>query len=40
MIDPNEFAIWIADRLYDLEERESAPTVAPHAIRAFAVVPN
>ena len=39
-IDPDEFARSIADRLYDLERREGAPKVMPHAIRAFGLTPK
>jgi hypothetical protein len=39
-INPDEFARAIAGRLYDLEERERAPKLIPHAIRAFGLVPK
>jgi hypothetical protein len=39
-IEPREFANSIADRLYDLEQRESAPKVIPHVIRAFGLIPR
>jgi hypothetical protein len=39
-IDAAEFANSIAGRLYDLEQRESAPKVMPHAIRAFGLIPR
>jgi hypothetical protein len=34
-IDPQEFAVSIASRIFDLERREGAPRVLPHAIRAL-----
>jgi len=39
-IDPTEFAHAIADRLYELERRESAPKVMPHIVRAFGLTPR
>ena len=39
-IEPDAFAASIADRLYDLEEREAAPKGMPHAIAAFGLVPK
>jgi hypothetical protein len=39
-IDPTEFADSIANRLYDLERRESAPKVMPHVVRAFGLIPR
>src|SRR5262249_30355724 len=39
-IDPQEFAASIASKLFDLERREGAPRVMPHAIRAFGLTPK
>ena len=39
-IDPQEFAASIANRIFDLERREGAPKVLPHAIRAFGLTPK
>jgi hypothetical protein len=40
MINPEEFAASIEGQLLDLERREAAPRVLPHAIRAFGLVPQ
>ena len=40
MVDPDEFARSIADRLHVIEQREGAPKVMPHAIRAFGLTPK
>jgi hypothetical protein len=39
-LDPQEFAVSIASRLFDLERREPPPKVLPHAIRAFGLTPR
>jgi hypothetical protein len=39
-IDPADFAVSIADRVFDIEEREGTPKVLPHAIRAFGLKPR
>ncbi|MDR6632303.1 hypothetical protein J2X72_001074 [Phyllobacterium sp. 1468] len=39
-IDPREFASSIEDRLYSIEQREAAPKVMPHVIRAFNLTPR
>ena len=36
-LDPQEFAASIALRLYDLERRERAPKVMPHACRIISI---
>jgi hypothetical protein len=39
-IDPQELAASISSRLFDLEARQTAPKVLPHAIRAFGLTPR
>jgi len=40
MLNPEEFAASIERQLLDLERRETAPRVLPHAIRAFGLTPH